>query len=377
MRLDTRMDVVEDYELEKIPLGQLVFDPNNPRLPPSIEGGNDEDVLEWMLSDSGLLELMGSIATHGYFPGDPMLISPQAETDAPPTYDEKVTYVVVEGNRRLAAVRLLRGDMIATKRKKSVQERIDQAGGRDFSTIPSVLFPHRDEVLDYLGFRHITGVKEWDPLEKARFLKQLRDRDSKPPSNTELARAIGSKSGYVGRLLVALALLEKLAKSPALAAADVKIDDVPFSLLVASLNHKAIANEFLGLERADEPGLEGLDHNALESLGRWLFVKREGGKTALEDSRNLRLLGEVVRSGRAIDALDAGMSIRDAALVAHDPVDVIGAALGEARRPLGVASRQVGNLDKEAPTDLVKAAAEVREIAGEVEAGLRDKSSTD
>ena len=48
----------------------LVFDPENPRLPSTIDGNNEEEVLRWMLRDGALIELMGSIGEKGYFHGE-------------------------------------------------------------------------------------------------------------------------------------------------------------------------------------------------------------------------------------------------------------------------------------------------------------------
>lgn len=358
--------VAAEYVFEEVRTDQLIFDPENPRLPPDVHGDDENAVVMWMLSDAGLLELMVSIARQGYFPGDPLLIAPVIERDSKPYYSPDEMYRVVEGNRRLVALKLLTGAIAAPRRQKSVDQLILDAQDQDLAKVPAVLFARRAHVLEYLGFRHITGVKEWDPLEKARFLRQLRDRSTMPQSNLELARAIGSKGPYVGRLLAALKALELLAESRELTKADVKIDDVPFSLLVAAFNHEPIVKSFLNLDRADDPDLKGLNKQALMQLGKWLFIKREAtGRTALEDSRNLGLLDDVVRSGSAIRALDEGMSINDAALLSHGPNDLVLAALGEARGPLKIAHEQADNLE-EASSELVGASDEARNIATEL-----------
>ena len=320
-----------------------------------------------MLADASLLELMASIATQGYFPGDPLLIAP-AEDSPKPTYSPDAAYRVVEGNRRLAALLLLTRRIVAPRRRKSVEQLVKDAEGHDLEAVPAVLFARRDDVLEYLGFRHITGIKEWDPLEKARFLSQLRERGTKAgkrPSNTELARSIGSKGPYVGRLLASLNALERLSKSRALSTADLTIDDVPFSLLVAALNHDAIVKHLLKLDRADDPELTGVSTRGLNRLGKWLFVKRKDGRTALGDSRNLGLLDDVVKNPKAIAALDAGMNIQEAALLAHGPADVLLTALGEARRPLRIAKDQAGELER-STSELVESADETSELATEL-----------
>jgi hypothetical protein len=127
-------------QLTTHPIDELHFDPQNPRIPEGVDGTSDEQVLRWMLSDATLLDLMGSIAEHGYFAGEPLLLAPR----------EPEGYTVVEGNRRLAAVRLLLHPEQAPLRQSSVQQLADSAPNKP-THVYGVLFPDRDSILDYLG----------------------------------------------------------------------------------------------------------------------------------------------------------------------------------------------------------------------------------
>lgn len=86
---------------ELLPVARLNFDRNNPRFPPKIAQGPVEDLLQRFVRDERLLEIIESIGNHGYFPGEPLLVVPEAGSD----------YRVVEGNRRLAALKLLVGEL--------------------------------------------------------------------------------------------------------------------------------------------------------------------------------------------------------------------------------------------------------------------------
>ena len=55
-------------------INSLRFDPHNPRLPPSVDGENEELLLDWMLREGSIIELMASIGENGYFPGEPLLV---------------------------------------------------------------------------------------------------------------------------------------------------------------------------------------------------------------------------------------------------------------------------------------------------------------
>ena len=54
-------------EIKKIPIDLLLYDPLNPRLPTSVNGHNEKEVIAWMLNNENLVELMLSIAEKGYF----------------------------------------------------------------------------------------------------------------------------------------------------------------------------------------------------------------------------------------------------------------------------------------------------------------------
>src|SRR4051812_36555816 len=92
---------VPDYLpiFDYIPLDRLRFDPENPRFPTSLDGHDRAAVLTFMIQDANLLELMASIAGQGFFPGEPLLVSANEEDPG--------TWLVIEGNRRLAACMLL------------------------------------------------------------------------------------------------------------------------------------------------------------------------------------------------------------------------------------------------------------------------------
>ena len=79
---------------EEIPLGQLRFDPANPRFPRTDHERTLEDVLRFMLKDAGTLDLMRSIAQQGFFPGEPILVTPDGDE-----------FIVVEGTGLRRALR--------------------------------------------------------------------------------------------------------------------------------------------------------------------------------------------------------------------------------------------------------------------------------
>lgn len=283
-------------QISRVPVDALHFDPTNPRLPATIDGGDEGQVLRWMLEDAGLTDLMRSIASQGFFAGEPLLVVER--TDA--------GFTVVEGNRRLAALRLLRDPSLATARPKAVAAVAEGARHRP-EDVPVIVFDDADDIVDYLGYRHVTGVKQWEPLAKARYIHRLWEAHHGQGSDDvrtlrEIADLIGSRRDYVARTLTALALHDRLVDLDVVGTTAVPLDEVDFSLLTVALGYSNIV-EWLGLESSQDFSLVGLNDSALTLLGRWLFVPRPDGSTILGESRNMSQLSAIVMETEAIDAL--------------------------------------------------------------------------
>jgi hypothetical protein len=348
--------VALDYRVARTPVGQLHFDPENPRLPPSVDSQDESSIVSFFIDDASLLELASSIATQGFFPGEPVLVCPRPEdedaTQVPEPTDAS-EYTVVEGNRRLAAVKLLTDPSLApTTRRQQTFETLRQERTPP-ADLPTIIFATRDAILDYLGYRHITGIKEWDPLAKARYLENVRDRRKKmeqPSSLRDLGRLIGSNAPYVGRLLAGLQTWRRLTERDWFAQRGLDPDTLPFSLFTTALNHDPLVS-YMGFA-ADDPSLEGIDDANVEDIAEWLYVKRpDTNKTALEDSHNFKLLDEVVKSGDAIAALKGGERIRRAAILALDPSRIFSEALAEGQRQLVIAERYAGDIHEATSDD--------------------------
>lgn len=149
--------------IQYIPLEQLEFDPQNPRIPATVIKRGEQAVLEWMLDDASILELMGSIGEQGYFAGEPLLV-----VQSP----DQSKYTVIEGNRRLTAAKLLLNPNDAPARKVSIQKFSDEAKQKPVN-LPVLIYDKREDIINYLSYRHITGIKQWDTLAKAKYLGQL------------------------------------------------------------------------------------------------------------------------------------------------------------------------------------------------------------
>lgn len=318
----------------------LKFDPQNPRLPSNVSQGGEEAIIKWMLEDAGIIELMASIGEQGYFPGEPLLV-----VAAEPDLQE---FLVVEGNRRLTAVKLLLQPELASIRKIAVQQVVDEAVKAP-DTLPVVVFPKREAILDYLGYRHITGIKAWGALAKARYLNQLLNRlaideQSSEQQNRKLAKTIGSRADAVARRLAGYAVYKVIEENDFFDIPSVDEQSISFSVLTAALNWSNI-HQFVGLQNGKDRALKTVHLPHLKELTAWIFEKNSENKTRLGESRNLGDLNSVIGEKRALAAFRAGMPLKQAVILTEKPAEIFRSALIESQSRLETARDYIHNVD--------------------------------
>ena len=315
-------------KVKELDLQELHFDPLNPRLPSSLRDADEEPVLRYLLLEANLVELMQSIGEKGYFDGEPLLVVPR------PAPEEG--YWVVEGNRRLGALKLLTSDDAAPIKPREVQL-VREAAAFKPTKIPALEFPNREDILGYLGYRHITGIKQWSPLAKARYLKQLRAQydEDHVAAHKALARTIGSKSTNVAKLLVGYALLEHARDTGILSEIKQEEDDLEFSLLTTGIGYEGI-QKLIGLSGIADVELAGLKNDEFEEFFKWVFDRR-GGSTVLGESRKFKELNQIVVHADALAAVRRGESIDTAFLYTSGPLEALRKFMMEAEKSLKAA----------------------------------------
>ena len=315
--------------LKLISLDELHFDPQNPRLPDRLKGANDDQVLKYFLLECNLIELMLSIGEKGYFAGEPLMIVKNEDSPG---------YIVVEGNRRLGALKLLQDNTAIPVMESAVQQ--TRASAKEKPTEATTLeFKRRDDILVYLGYRHITGIKEWDALAKAKYLTQLRKLHAPNDhiaAHKALAKEIGSKAPTVAKTLTGYNLLIKAQDLGILNKLRLEEDDISFSLLTTGISFEGISN-FIGLDGSGDVELKNLKENEFEEFFRWTFEKINGSHTILGESRNFSKLARVVSNSSALHALRRGDTLETADLLTSGPLDAIRNHLFSAEKSLQTA----------------------------------------
>ena len=321
---------------ELLPVASLHFDRNNPRFPPKVAQGPLEDLMQRFVRDERLMEIIESIGNHGFFPGEPLLVVPDGDDD----------YRVVEGNRRLAALKLLVRELEPPIGRTSIEEAVKAANFRP-KKVPCLVFDDENEILRYLGFRHITGIKAWSALQKARYAERMYQNYKMLPEDEGLrllARETGSRRDTVGQMLTALKLYDR-AEEKNFFGLPIVPEQIEFSVLGTALSYSALT-EFLGLESRSDIKVKGLEERALKDLFDWLFVIEGRSKPIVTESRNLRKLAAVVSSDTAIKELRKSGNLDQAYELSSGPEEALAGSLRTALRRLETAQTLVPKVPK-------------------------------
>jgi len=362
-------------EIENLEISKLLLDPKNPRLPESVPR-DQASMLDYIAESTSIEELMEAIGQNGYFPGEPLIAVPSDDN-----------YIVVEGNRRLTALKLLSDPNACTQPGARLKE-ISKEAVHHPKKIPVIIRPTRSDVLPYLGYRHITGVKQWDPLAKARYIEQLFNltNSASEPKNryNEVARTIGSRRDHIKRNLDALAVYKVIKESEFYYIDSLDDSSIKFSVLstaladdrigtFAGINSKDLNSETKSLDPIIDPSC--LKKEQIEELTRWLFERDNKGRTKIGESRNLRLLSAVVASSRALAALRGGSLLKIAYQLTADLSRDFTELLYQAESSLAEASSMVATVEYE--EDTMQVARRINDHIKMIGRELKDKRKPD
>jgi len=292
---------MKNKQINFIELSKLKLDFKNPRLP--IQVFNEEEIIEWMLEDASIIELMLAIGQNDFFIGEALLV-----------VEDNNNFVVIEGNRRLTALKILNNPDLAKIHTKKVQRVLEETKYRP-TEIPCIIFDSRNDILQYLGYRHITGIKSWGMLAKAKYLNSLTpilETKGLYNQSRELAKKIGSRSDYVKRVLISYKIYEIIKdnnfyKIP-------KLDETTFhfNYIADSLRHENIKS-FINIDLEDNNTLSNINKDNLATLIDWFFRKNDQNRSrVLGDSDNLNKINKILSNEEVTSKFSNGLSLDDA-----------------------------------------------------------------
>lgn len=172
-----------------VPVTTLQLDSNNPRIPASAAPLGQRELIAELVEHDKVYELAREIADQGYVPVESLV-----------AVIEDGKHIVLEGNRRLAALKLLIGPESAPekwiKRFRSLATRVPVEA---IKRVKVLYAPTREAAAPFLMQKHTREqVERWSTIMQARFFRSLAREGMKPP---DLAARYGRTPGEIAAFL--------------------------------------------------------------------------------------------------------------------------------------------------------------------------------
>lgn len=339
-----------------LPPADLHFDYANPRLAEfGIERSTPESsILETLWEAMDVMELVQSISASGFFPHESLIVA-----------EEDSRKVVIEGNRRLAAVKVLLSPELARKNGWEVPP-ASKPVLETLQALPCIV-ASRSDSWQYLGFKHVNGPAKWTSYAKAAYIAHVH-REFKVPLS-EIAGQIGDRHRTVQRLYRGLMALEQAEREKVYDREDRFRQRLAFSHLYTGLDYEGFQS-FLDLAPMEKETDSPVPEGKIKELGEvltWLYGSRKEKKEPLVTSQNphLRQLNAALGVPEAVAALRANVSLERAFEASQPPESLFQNALLAAKRELTTARAYLTSGDDGSESTL-RSAGTVAQIAADI-----------
>ncbi len=327
----------------KIATELLDFDPHNPRLVAiGYKNPSEAHIIRAPANTADLSELVQSIAANGYIDIEPLIVQQQ---------DGRST--VLEGNRRLAAIRLLRNPDLA----KATGITVPEISGEVRDSLGSVTVyavESPEQARDFIGFKHINGPHKWDALAKARFAADWYRKEKNNGITVEkIAQRLGDRHDTVVRLVNGIFVLDQAEEAKVYTMEDrFPGRKFAFSHLYTALTRPGY-REFLGLPdewRGADPMPNPVPADKVENLQRvmvWLYGSKSNDIEPIVTSQNphIKQLGAVLLNSRARSIMMMRNDLREALAQVESKSDRFEKALVNAKQEAESAMSQITGYD--------------------------------
>lgn len=353
--------------IKQVPIDDLLFDFQNPRL--SEFGINVETPQEEMLAK--LWDLMGaeeiylSIAASGFFEHEPLIVIKEPATNK---------YIVIEGNRRLAAVKAILSPGFIDQHGSSNLPKISEKIIDDIHSLPCIEAT-REDAWRFIGFKHVNGAAKWGSYAKAKFIAQI--KNDYGMSISEIAKQIGDTTKIAEKLYQALMVIEQAEKNKIFSRDEINAPRLYFSNLYNSLKYENVKG-FIGLMDTTDDPRSPIPHDKLNELGEllnWLFGSKKSDTKPLVVSQNpdLNRLSVALGSKESIAALRSSKSLEVAYEISlPDPLK-FEQSLNAAKRELYEVQKYLATGFDGKSKELLQTAVTIADLADSIFYGMKEK----
>ena len=344
----------------EVNISNLFLDEQNPRLS-SHHASTQEQILDVLAREMSIDEIAFSIAANGYYATERLLV---IACDAGPPK----TYTVIEGNRRLAAVRLLLDRKAQRRTKTTDLPQIDRSLRQQLRVLPVSIFENRRQLWPYLGFRHVNGPREWDGFAKAEYVATVHEQYGVPVE--EISYRIGDRFSTVKRMYLGYRLIRQAENAAVFDRKD-RFNEKRFyfSHLYTAADQTPF-RAFLGISEKRVDRTRPVPTKSLKKLGElllWIYGSRSQGKAPLVQRQNpdLNFLRQAIGDKDAVAAIRQGGGLRRASEIARGDDVVFRELIVSAKEGLQEVSKFV-TLGYQGERDLLKTAEDIQRLADDL-----------
>jgi hypothetical protein len=355
-------------QIETYPVAQLHFDRKNPRLAEfsATEKTIDDDILRLLWETMAVDELVLSIAASGFFPHEQLIVTEEIVNGMLQT-------VVLEGNRRLAAVKaILNPDLVKDLPNAGLVLNVKEHIKNQISFLPAIKVHSRKEAWTFIGFKHINGAAKWGSYAKAQYISQIH-KDFGISLN-DIAKQIGDTNQTTLKLYQAFRIIQQAEERRVFDTSNVWGSRLFFSHLYSGLGYEGIQNYLdINKENLEYP----VSENKLEDLGeflRWLFGSKSKKIAPVIQSQNpdLRRLDAVLKNTEATILLKDGSPLVYAYEISQPKKDVFEQSLVAAKKELQKA-HSYSSIAYEGSREALGIAGDIAELAEALYAFMENK----
>jgi hypothetical protein len=316
------------------PTSLLDFDYTNPRLVTGdmYNTSTEEDIISALNEIASLDELITSICTNKYLDLEPLIVI--GEPSGP--------FRVLEGNRRLASIKLILDPDLAKRCRITVPKSIPKQVIDSLNAVTVWRVNSESDAQAFIGFKHINGPHRWDAYAKARFVADWYKREmGNGLSIDAIARQLGDDNDTIRAYISSILVLEQAEKAKIFEISDrYNKGKFAFSHLYTALGRSEY-QDFLGLESGwnrspDADPVPRKNEDKLQEVFRYLYGSKEDSIAPLVRSQNpdLKQVGEVITHPVALEKVRAGATLALAYNEVRSPYEVFSEALGQAHLKL-------------------------------------------
>jgi hypothetical protein len=298
-------------ESVKCKVACLELDLENPRLQTGEDFPNrsEDELIETLADIAALDELVLSICTNGYLDLEPLIV--HGPNGGP--------YKVIEGNRRLASIKLIKDQDLSAR----IGVRVPRPVGRKVLASLEEVLVYRvaspDHARAFIGFKHINGPQRWDAYAKAKYVTDWYKQSEGKLSISSIADMMGDNNNTLRAYIYAVLMLEQAERTGQWSIADrpPARGRFPFSHLYTALQRVEF-QKVLGLEGwSDSPSMSPVKAKHLNDLGevlRYMYgdVNSERESVIRSQNPDLKNLGLALVNDSAREALQNGYDLDQA-----------------------------------------------------------------